>query len=57
MSKETVKPDPKEATTQDSQLAAENIKAGKEEAPSVDFDADYEAAKQMSVSSQDQADQ
>lgn len=48
-----VKPDPKQAPTQDAQLAAENMTGGQEQAPTVDFDADYAAAKQMSVSDVD----
>ena len=45
-----IKPDPKQAPTQDAQLAAENMTTGQEAAPAVDFDADYAAAQQMSVS-------
>lgn len=45
-----VKVNPNEVLTQDAQLLADNIAAGVEKAPQVDFDADYEAAKQMSVS-------
>lgn len=45
-----VKPDPKQAPTQDAQLAAENMTTGQEAKPTVDFDADYAAAQQMSVS-------
>jgi hypothetical protein len=45
-----IKPDPKQAPTQDAQLAAENMTTGKEAAPSVDFDADYEASQKFSVS-------
>ncbi len=48
-----VKPDPKQATTQEAQLAAENIASGIEETPTVDFEADYEAAQQFSVSDVD----
>ena len=48
-----VKPDPKEATTQEAQLAAENMASGVEETPAVDFNADYEAAQQFSVSDVD----
>lgn len=45
-----VKPDPKQAPTQDAQLAAENMLSGAESMQAVDFDADYEAAQQFSVS-------
>jgi len=50
---EKVKPNPSEATTHDAQLAAENIVSGEEKAPKVDFDADYAAAQQFSVSEVD----
>ncbi|AFZ29680.1 hypothetical protein Glo7428_1107 [Gloeocapsa sp. PCC 7428] len=50
MADEELKPNPSEAVTQEAQLAAENMAAGKEEAPNIDFDADYAAAQQMSVS-------
>lgn len=45
-----VKPNPSEAPTHDAQLAAENIASGEEKAPKVDFEADYAAAQQFSVS-------
>ncbi|MBV9388859.1 MAG: hypothetical protein JOZ78_20745 [Chroococcidiopsidaceae cyanobacterium CP_BM_ER_R8_30] len=45
-----VKPDPKQATTQDAELAAEGMASGKEQTPNVDVNADYEASKQYSVS-------
>ncbi|MDZ7962239.1 MAG: hypothetical protein RMY34_30960 [Aulosira sp. DedQUE10] len=45
-----VKPNVNEAPTHDAQLAAENIAAGEEKAPTVDFEADYAAAQQFSVS-------
>ncbi|MGM3305850.1 hypothetical protein ACSQ6I_07695 [Anabaena sp. WFMT] len=45
-----VNPSPNEATTHDAQLAAENIVSGDEKAPKVDFEADYAAAQQFSVS-------
>jgi hypothetical protein len=45
-----VKPNLNEAPTHDAQLAAESIASGKEKAPKVDFDADYAAAQQFSVS-------
>lgn len=50
-----VKPDPKQATTQEAQLAAENIASGVEQTPVVDFDADYEASQQFSVSDIDRS--
>lgn len=46
---EKVQPDPIEVQTHDAQLIAENIVAGEEKAPEVDFDADYDAAKAFSV--------
>lgn len=52
---EEVKPNPNEATTQDAQLAAEEIAAGEEKAPTVDVDADYAAAQQYSVSEIDRS--
>lgn len=48
-----VKPNVNEAPTHDAQLAAENIASGEEKAPKVDFDADYAAAQQFSVSEVD----
>ena len=53
MPEEEVKPDLNEASTQEAQLAAENIASGVEEAPTVDFDADYATAQQFSVSEVD----
>jgi hypothetical protein len=50
-----IKPNPQEAPTQDAQLAAENIASGKEKAPTVDFEADYKAAQQLSVSEIDRS--
>jgi hypothetical protein len=50
---EEVKPDPKQAPTQDAQLAAEEMNSGKEEVPTVDLEGDYEASKQFSVSDVD----
>ncbi|BCL35430.1 hypothetical protein [Nostoc sp. MS1] len=47
---EEIKPNPNQAPTHDAQLAAENIASGEEKAPKVDFDADYAAAQQFSVS-------
>ena len=47
---EEIKSNPNETPTQDAQLAAENIATGVEKAPTVDFDADYAAAQQYSVS-------
>lgn len=45
-----VKPEPKQAPTQDAQLAAENMASGQEQVPTVDMEADYAAAQQFSVS-------
>jgi hypothetical protein len=53
MPDEEVKPNLNEASTQDAQLAADNIASGEEEAPTVDFDADYTAAQKFSVSEVD----
>ncbi|AFY40910.1 hypothetical protein [Nostoc sp. PCC 7107] len=47
---DTIKPNPSEATTHDAQLAAENMASGEEKLQKVDFDADYAAAQQFSVS-------
>ena len=52
---EELKPDPKQAPTQDAQLAAEEMLSGKEELPAVDLDADYEASKQLSISDVDRS--
>lgn len=52
-----VKPNVNEASTHDAQLAAQNIAAGEEKAPKVDFDADYAAAQQFSVSEIDRTDE
>lgn len=57
MSEEKIKPNVNEAPTQDAQLAAENIASGEEETPAVDMEADYQAAKQLSVSSIDKTQQ
>lgn len=48
-----VNPNPNQATTQEAQLAAENMASGTEAKPTVDFDADYAAAQQFSVSDVD----
>lgn len=45
-----IKPNPSQAPTHDAQLAADNIASGEEKTPSVDLEADYQAAKQLSVS-------
>ncbi|ABA21673.1 conserved hypothetical protein [Trichormus variabilis ATCC 29413] len=50
---EEIKPNLIEAPTHDAQLAAENIASGEEKAPKVDFDADYAAAQQFSISDVD----
>lgn len=50
-----VKPDPKQATTQDAELAAEEIASGEEKASNVNVEADYEASKQFSVSDVDRS--
>ncbi|MBN3870121.1 MAG: hypothetical protein V7L00_06210 [Nostoc sp.] len=48
-----VKPNLSEAPTHEAQLAAESIASGEEEAPKVNFDADYAAAQEFSVSEVD----
>ena len=48
-----VKPNVNEAPTHDAQLAADSIASGEENAPKVDFDADYATAQQFSVSEVD----
>lgn len=50
---EEIKPNPAETSTQTAHLAAENIASGEEKAPTVDFDADYQAAQEFSVSDVD----
>ncbi|MGI2902244.1 hypothetical protein [Tolypothrix sp. VBCCA 56010] len=52
-----VKPNVAEAPTQDAQLAAENIASGEEKAPTVDAEADYKAAQELSVSDVDRTGQ
>jgi hypothetical protein len=52
-----VKPNVSEASTHDAQLAAQNIAAGEEKAPTVDFEADYAAAQQFSVSEIDRTEE
>lgn len=52
-----IKPDPKQASTQDAQLAAEDMATGKEPLQNVDLDKDYEASKQYSVSDVDRTGQ
>lgn len=47
---EEVQVNPQEVATEDARLLAENIAEGKEKAPKVDFEADYAAAQEMSVS-------
>ena len=50
-----VKPDPKQAPTQDAQLAAEEMVSGEEKATEVDLEGDYEASKQYSASEIDRS--
>lgn len=50
-----VKPDAKQAPTQDAQLAAESMASGEEKTPEVDSNADYEAAQKYSVSEVDRS--
>ncbi|KAB8317383.1 hypothetical protein SD81_018955 [Tolypothrix campylonemoides VB511288] len=45
-----IKPNPSQAPTHDAQLAADNIASGEEKTPSVDIEADYQAAQRLSVS-------
>ncbi|BAZ38621.1 hypothetical protein NIES4101_45610 [Calothrix sp. NIES-4101] len=44
-----IKTNPGVASTHDAQLLADNIEAGEEKAPEVDFEADYAAAQKMSL--------
>lgn len=52
-----IKPDVQQASTQEAQLAAKNLVSGQEKAATVDFDADYAAAQQFSVSDVDRTDE
>lgn len=52
-----IQPNPSEAPTHDAQLAAEQIASGEEKAPKVDFEADYAAAQQFSVSEIDRTEE
>lgn len=52
-----IQPNANQAPTQDAQLAAESMAEGKEKKPTVDFDADYAAAQQFSVSDVDRTDE
>ncbi len=45
-----VKPDANQAITHDAQLAADNLASGEEKAAKVDFESDYAAAQEFSVS-------
>lgn len=47
---EEIKPNQSQAPTHDAQLAADNIASGEEKTPSVDMEADYQAAQRLSVS-------
>lgn len=53
MPEEEIKPNAGQAPTQDAELAAQEIASGEEKAPTVDMEADYAAAKQLSVSDVD----
>ncbi|HYW22265.1 MAG TPA: hypothetical protein VE956_23735 [Nodularia sp. (in: cyanobacteria)] len=52
-----VKPNPNEASTHDAQLVAESMASGEEKAAKVDFEADYAAAQEFSVSEIDRTDE
>lgn len=52
-----VKPNVNEAPTHDAQLAAEQIASGEEKTPKVDFEADYAAAQEFSVSEIDRTEE
>jgi hypothetical protein len=52
-----VQPNSNQASTHDAQLAAEQIASGEEKTPKVDFEADYAAAQQFSVSEIDRTDE
>ncbi|MDP5339694.1 MAG: hypothetical protein NWQ28_14120 [Nodularia sp. (in: cyanobacteria)] len=45
-----VKPDANQALTHDAQLAADNLASGEEKAAKIDFESDYAAAQEFSVS-------
>ncbi len=45
---EEIKPNVSEAASEDAKLAAESIASGEEKAPTVDMEADYQAAQQYS---------
>jgi hypothetical protein len=47
---EEIKPNQSQAPTHDAQLAADNIASGEEKTPTVDMEADYQAAQRLSVS-------
>jgi len=47
---EEIKPNQSQAPTHDAQLAADNIASGEEKIPTVDMEADYQAAQRLSVS-------
>lgn len=52
---EELKPNPKQTDVQEAELAAESIEEGKEKAPEVDVDADYEASKKYNASDVDKS--
>lgn len=65
MSKETIKPDPSKATTQDAKMVAESMvekesskeKGASQKEQKVDFDEDYAMAQEMSHGSDEKSDQ
>ena len=52
---EQIHPNPKQASTHDAQLTAENMVVGTERLPEIDVNADYEASKAFSVSEIDRS--
>ncbi|AFZ04441.1 hypothetical protein [Calothrix sp. PCC 6303] len=54
---EEIKPSVKEVSTHDAELIAENIEEGIEKAPTVNLDADYDAAQQISTNRNAQTEQ
>jgi hypothetical protein len=54
---EEIKPSVQEVSTHDAELIAENIEEGIEKPPTVNIDADYDAAQQLSVNPNAQTEQ
>lgn len=54
---EELKVDPQQAVGQEAELAAQNMAEGKEQAPQIDVERDYEASKEYNVSDVDKSKQ